>query len=96
MVFHYFNIKLSVFQGFTELWSIGNLKIKHLNLQRDIVDRQFLHSRKWKKQHALSVMRIFLEKGVLVGSTGALCVQERYSCSVPAMKSFRLPSAIAV
>jgi hypothetical protein len=69
---------LFTFQGFINLWSFGNLKIKHLNPQRDVMDHRFSHSRKWKKQRVLSVKKIWLEKGDLDESIEASCGQERY------------------
>jgi len=42
------------------------------------MDHRFSHSRKWKRQHALSVKKIWLEKGDLDESIEASCGQERY------------------
>lgn len=67
-----------IFQGFINQQSTGKLRIKHLGQQKDVMDPQFSHSRRWRRQHALSVMKIWLGKEDLAESTRALCDQERY------------------
>jgi hypothetical protein len=42
------------------------------------MDHRFSHSRRWKRQRALSVKKICLEKGDLAEFIGASCGQERY------------------
>ena len=67
-------------QGFTNRWSTGNSKINQSNPRKGIVDHQYSHSRRWRRQHAPLAMTTFLGKGGLAEFTRALCGQERY-CS---------------
>lgn len=65
------------FQGCINLWSTGSWMIK-IHLQKDGMHHQFSRSRKWKRQHALSVMRNWWVKEDLAEFTEVLCGQERY------------------
>ena len=75
--YSYITFMSSTFQGFINLWSFGNLKIKPPNTPKGTMD-QFSHSRKWRRQLIHSVKRICLAKEDLAEFIEALCNQERY------------------
>ena len=79
--YSYITFMSSSFQGFINLRSFGNLKIKPPNTQKGTMD-QFSHSGKWKRQQIHSVKRICLAKEDLAEFIEALCNQERYVLQV--------------
>lgn len=54
-----FNILFFFFQGHTNLWNSGKSNTEN-HQQRDEMHQPYIRSKKWKTQHVLSVMRIFL------------------------------------
>ena len=79
--YSYITFMSSIFQGFINLWSFGNLKIKPPNTPKGTMD-QFSHSGKWKRKQIHSVKRICLAKEDLAEFIQALCNQERYVLQV--------------
>ena len=69
--YSYIKFMSSTFQGFINLWSFGNLKIKPPNTPKGNMD-QFSHSGKWKRQQIHSVKRICLAKEDLAEFIGTL------------------------